>query len=120
MIQIRENVSLKPYNTFGIDARCDFFVELNSTDDFLTLLKNDTYQKSKKLILGGGSNVLFTTDFKGLLIRNNIKGIKVESENEKQVFVKVSAGEVWHDFVQWCISQNFAGVENLSLIPGCV
>jgi UDP-N-acetylmuramate dehydrogenase len=120
MIQIRENVSLKPYNTFGIDARCDFFVELNSIEDFLSLLKSETYQKNQKLILGGGSNILFTKDFKGIVIKNNFKGITIESENDQHVLVKVAAGEVWHDFVMWSISKNLAGIENLSLIPGCV
>lgn len=120
MIPIRENVNLKPYNTFGIEAKCDFFAEINSVDDFLALTKSDIYRKNKKLILGGGSNVLITRDFEGIVLKNNIKGIELVANGKEHVEVKVSAGEVWHDFVMWCISRNYAGVENLSLIPGCV
>lgn len=120
MIQIKEKVNLKQYNTFGIEAFCDYFAEINSVEEFRELLKSEIYQTSEKLILGGGSNVLFTNDFKGLVIKNNLKGIELTHEEGSEVVVKAFAGEVWHDFVLWCLERNYAGIENLSLIPGCV
>jgi UDP-N-acetylmuramate dehydrogenase len=120
MPQVKENVNLKSFNTFGIEIYCDYLVEINSIEDFIDLIGNKIYQSSQKLILGGGSNILFTKDFKGLVIKNNLKGIEVVSENENEAIVKVMAGEVWHEFVMWCIARNYAGLENLSLIPGCV
>jgi UDP-N-acetylmuramate dehydrogenase len=75
MINIKENVNLQAYNTFGIEAYCKFFVEINFVDDFLELIKHPIYVSHKKLIIGGGSNLLFTGDFAGLVIKNNLKGI---------------------------------------------
>ena len=120
MITIRERVNLKPYNTFGIEAYCDFFTEINSTSDFLELIKTDTYQTNRKLIIGGGSNLLFTKDFNGIVVKNNLKGIEVLLENDLEIILKAAAGENWHQFVLYCIAHNYAGLENLSLIPGCV
>jgi len=120
MLQIQEKVNLKTFNTFGIEVYCDYFVELNSILDFLDLLKSPVYIEANKLIIGGGSNLLFTSDFKGIIIKNNLKGIHVSSESDAEVFVKVAAGEVWHEFVLYCIKNGYAGLENLSLIPGCV
>ena len=120
MLDIRNNVSLKPFNTFGIEAFCTHFAEINSIDDFSVLLKTEIYKTSAKLFLGGGSNLLFTKDFNGLVIKNNLKGIEIVSENEDEIIVKAAAGENWHSFVLWCIERNFCGLENLSLIPGCV
>jgi UDP-N-acetylmuramate dehydrogenase len=120
MALIKENVNLKTYNTFGIEVYCDYFCEINTIADFLELLKTGVYRDNKKLIIGGGSNILFTQDFKGIVIRNNLKGIERVFENNDEVKIKVMAGEVWHEFVMWCIDQGYAGLENLSLIPGCV
>lgn len=120
MLKIQEKVNLKPYNTFGIDAQCNYFAELNSVQDFFDLISNPVYQNNEKLIIGGGSNILFTGNYNGIVIKNNLKGINVVFENENEVILKVAAGEVWHDFVMFCIHHNFAGLENLSLIPGCV
>lgn len=120
MVQIKEKVNLKPYNTFGIDVSCDYFAAIRSISDITELIKDPIYQKSAKLILGGGSNVLFTKDFNGLVIKNELKGISIVSENDTEALVKAAAGEVWHDFVMWCLDKNLAGLENLSLIPGCV
>lgn len=120
MARIQKKINLKAYNTFGLEVYCDYFTELDSVEDFQVLLKSELYQKSEKLILGGGSNVLFTADFKGLVIKNSIKGIEEILNTEKEVVLKVSAGEVWHDFVMFCINKNYSGLENLSLIPGCV
>lgn len=120
MSSIREGVSLQPYNTFGIDAHCNYFTEIHSIHDFLDLLKEPVYRQHKKLILGGGSNILFTRDFVGLVIRNQLKGISLVLESNDEVVVKAAAGENWHDFVMHCIAKGYAGLENLSLIPGCV
>jgi UDP-N-acetylmuramate dehydrogenase len=120
MLQIKEKVSLKPYNTFGIDVYGNFFVEIRSVEDFRELTGSEVYRNHKKLILGGGSNVLFTRDFDGLVIKNNLRGIELVSENDEEVIIKASAGETWHDFVMYCIERGYAGLENLSLIPGSV
>ncbi len=120
MLNIKENISLKPFNTFGIEASGTYFVEINSIEDFLSLLKADVYKNNSKLIIGGGSNILFTKNFNGLVIKNNLKGIELINETTNEVIVKAAAGENWHEFVQWCIKNNFCGLENLSLIPGCV
>ncbi len=121
-MRIQENISLKHYNTFGIDAKARYFSHFSSTDELLELATN--YQlpstNHKLLVLGGGSNILFTKDFDGLILKNEIKGIKLVKEDETFYYVQASAGENWHGFVLHCISNNFAGVENLSLIPGNV
>jgi len=120
MLQIKERVNLKPYNTFGIEVWGKYFTEINGESDFLELVKTDIYKSNQKLILGGGSNILFTKDFEGIVIKNNLKGINIISETEEEVIVKANAGEVWHEFVMWCLDKNYYGLENLSLIPGCV
>jgi len=117
---IREQVSLKPYNTFGISATAKYFAPIGNIDDFLQLRTNPIFRSSELLILGGGSNILFTQNPKGLVIKNNLKGIEVIEENSGFAFVRVAAGEVWHSFVLWCVARGYGGVENLSLIPGLV
>lgn len=120
MTLIRQNVNLKALNTFGIPARAHFYTDLEDLSSFAELIKTPEYQSQKKLIIGGGSNILFTKDFEGLVIRNLLKGISVIQEDDTDVLVKVAAGENWHAFVMWTIEKGFAGIENLSLIPGCV
>ncbi len=117
---ISENFSLKKYNTFGIEAKTKYFAEISLLDDVRKISADKRFVKAEKLILGGGSNILFTKDFDGIVIKNNFKGIAVDFETENHVFVKVGAGENWHSFVLYCIENNYAGVENLSLIPGNV
>lgn len=119
-MEIQENKSLDNLNTFGLIVGAKYFAEVKSVDEFSELIQNETYTGNKKLILGGGSNILFTDCFDGIVIKNSIKGISVVSETEREVIVKANAGEVWHEFVLWCIEQNYAGIENLSLIPGLV
>ena len=124
-MQIQENISLKPYNTFAIDAKARYFATFKDTDELEELTTHDspltTYDsRLPTLILGGGSNILFTKDYNGLVLKNEIAGIKVLHEEPEYVFVKAGAGENWHSFVLHCINHNWAGVENLSLIPGCV
>lgn len=120
MVRIQENFSLKHLNTFGIEAKAKYYAEINSISDIQELISNKIYSDSEKLIVGGGSNILFTKDFNGLVLKNNLKGIEVIKEDADFVEVRSSAGEVWHDFVMWCIDKNYGGLENLSLIPGCV
>src|SRR5690349_5412536 len=117
-MQIQENISLKPYNTFGIGAKAKLFAAFKDTDELEELTTHDS--RLTTFILGGGSNILLTKDFEGLVLKNEIAGIKVLHEDPEYVFVKAGAGENWHSFVLHCIDHNWAGIENLSLIPGCV
>lgn len=115
-MNIQQNISLKPYNTFGIDVIANRFV---SVDNFNKLQKILTQEKDV-FLLSGGSNMLLTKNIDKLVIHINIKGISIHYENEHEVELTVNAGEDWHEFVMWCISQNYGGIENLSLIPGNV
>tara|TARA_R110000868_G_scaffold3388_5_gene21897 strand:- start:8657 stop:9670 length:1014 start_codon:yes stop_codon:yes gene_type:complete len=117
-VQIKQNISLKPYNTFGIDVTAKHFVSVSNIDELKTILALKGYPN--KLILGGGSNILLTKDQDKLVIHINFKGIPIVSQDDDFVIVKANAGEIWHEFVLWCMQHNFGGVENLSLIPGNV
>ena len=119
MLQIHENISLKNFNTFGIDASARYFVEIAHEDDLVELFLDPKWKTTERLVLGGGSNLLLTKNFDGLVIRMNIRGIE-HRINHDEVFVEAGAGEVWNDFVNYCVGWQFAGVENLSLIPGSV
>lgn len=119
MLQIQENISLKPYNSFGIDVKASYFAEIFSEADLARLFKNEIVKSQRLLVIGGGSNVLFTQDYKGLVVKISIKGIESKTFDDK-VLVTAGAGEVWNDFVNYCVGHHFAGVENLSLIPGTV
>ncbi|MBD98596.1 MAG: UDP-N-acetylenolpyruvoylglucosamine reductase [Verrucomicrobia bacterium] len=113
-------ISLRKYNTFGIEATADDFVEINSTTQAIDFFSTEETLHKKHLILGGGSNILLRGDFNGLVIKNSILGIDVIEENETEVTLKVGAGENWHDFVLFCLKNGYYGLENLSLIPGNV
>ncbi|MTI22107.1 UDP-N-acetylmuramate dehydrogenase [Fulvivirga sp. RKSG066] len=117
-MQIEKNISLKPYNTFGLEAKARYFTEAQSIEDLQAILKTSEAQDNEVLLLGGGSNILLTKDFDGLVIKIDIKGIELQHENNEEVVVKVGAGENWHEFVLEAIKNNWGGVENLSLIPG--
>lgn len=117
---ILENVSLQPYNTFGIEAKARFMAKVRSKDDVLSILKDGSVNQFPRLILGGGSNVLLTQDFDGLVIMNQLTGMAVVEEDEESVVIEVGAGEVWHDLVMHCVKNGWGGIENLSLIPGSV
>lgn len=119
-MKISNNISLKSFNTFGIDVEAQYFAEINTLPDFEALRAEKIYKTAPRLILGGGSNVLFTQNYAGLVIKNNLRGIEVAGQDDEFVWVKVCAGENWHRFVLWCVSNNYGGLENLSLIPGCV
>ena len=117
-MQIVENFALKDYNTFGFEAKASFFVEIKSEADLVELYQSELFKTTPFFILGGGSNVLFTQDFKGLVIYVNIKGIQTISENDSNIEISVAAGEVWSDFVDEMVLKNRGGIENLALIPG--
>jgi UDP-N-acetylmuramate dehydrogenase len=118
MLRFKENISLKPYNTFGIETQTKYFYKVSNTIELkkiLTINKNLPFR-----ILGGGSNILFTEDFEGLTLLIANKGKLVIKETSKTVTVEVQAGENWHEFVIWCLNHNYGGIENLALIPGSV
>ncbi len=115
-MNIQKNISLKNYNTFGIDVIANQFVEINSLFD----LKKIITSEKDLFLIGGGSNMLLTKPIEKLVIHVNLKGIIVNDTEKEFVFVTAKAGENWHEFVLWCISQNYGGLENLSLIPGNV
>ena len=121
-MKIQENFSLKNHNTFGVDVSAKYFAEVSSTEELLAVLKNHQLLtiNFQPLFLGGGSNILFTKDFEGLVIQLNLKGISEEIISDNEVLVTSKAGENWHEFVQFCLAKNYGGLENLSLIPGNV
>jgi UDP-N-acetylmuramate dehydrogenase len=120
MTQIQQNIPLRQYNTLGIDAIARQFAAFTSINDLKKLIENNPIPGKIPLILGGGSNMLFKDHVNALVLKNEIPGLTVVKEDADHVYVKAGAGENWHGFVQFCLSQNWAGVENLSLIPGCV
>lgn len=119
-MKIIEHYSLLNDNTFKINVDAKYFVEIENVDEFYNLRESSVYKDNELLILGGGSNVLLTKNIDALVIKVKLKGIKIVEENEHHAWVNVAAGEVWHDFVIWCLDHNLGGVENLSLIPGYV
>ena len=119
-MEFKKNMSIKELNSFNIDVKCKLFCKIISSNNIIQLLKSEEFHKHKSILIGGGSNILFTKDFNGLLIQNNIKGISEISETNLYKTIKVGAGENWHEFVLWSIKNNLSGIENLSLIPGNV
>ena len=117
---MQENISLKPYNTFGVDVKSKYFAEVCSLEELIETLKFSNSIKLPLLFLGGGSNILLTKDFEGLAIQLNLKGITEEIIDDNQILVTAKAGENWHQFVMFCLDKNYGGLENLSLIPGNV
>ena len=117
---LQQNISLQSFNTFHISETTQWFARFDSTEILQQLLQNPTIQHLLKLVLGGGSNILFTKPFTGIVLKNEIKGIEKIKEDNDYVYLQVGAGEHWHQFVQYCVQHNWGGVENLSLIPGCV
>lgn len=119
MNHIQNDVSLQPFNTFGVDARCKQFIAIEDESSLSSLFAAGHFTNSPFFVLGGGSNVLFTQDYDGLIIRIANKGITHFIEGN-YIYVTAKAGEVWNDFVWYCIDRDFAGIENLALIPGTV
>lgn len=118
-MQVQQNYSLKKDNTFGIDVYAKYFSEFSSGDELNGLLE-DAKNISQKMVLGGGSNILFNKNYDGFVLKNKIPGISIIKEDEHHVYVKAGAGIAWHGFVMYCVGNNYGGVENLSLIPGNV
>ncbi len=119
-VHIEAGKSLRALNTFGIEATAKLFVAVTSADAFRAVVGDPALGREPRLILGGGSNLLFTRDFDGLVVKNAIPGIEVQREDAEHVWVRAGAGEIWHHLVLYCVDRGFAGLENLSLIPGQV
>lgn len=117
---MQENFSLRPYNTFGVDARAKYFTEVQTLEQLREAISYSKDYHLQILFLGGGSNILLTRDFDGIAIRLSLKGISEEDLNENEVLVTAKAGENWHEFVMYTLEKNYGGLENLSLIPGNV
>ena len=118
MMDIKENYSLKKYNSFKIDVIAKEFIQINSIEELIDIQKN--FNNKNKLFIGGGSNILFTNNFEGLVVHINLKGISVKKISENYSEIKVMSGENWNNLVNWCIDNDYGGLENLSLIPGNV
>ena len=117
-MDVKQNYSLKKYNSFNIDVVAKEFIQINSVKELIDLQKNS--KNKNKLFIGGGSNILFTNNFEGLVVHINLKGISIKKMNENFSEIKVMSGENWNKLVNWCIENNLGGLENLSLIPGNV
>lgn len=117
-MMIQENVSLKPYNTFGIDVNARRFVSVTSVDELKNVIEQSRHEPL--FIIGGGSNMLLTRDVDALVIQINLRGMEVLRQTDDSVWVEVQAGESWHEFVLYAISNDWGGIENMSLIPGNV
>jgi UDP-N-acetylmuramate dehydrogenase len=115
-----QNQSLKNLNTFGVEAKAKLFAEVFSEDELVKLLSDGNLKLEKKFILGSGSNILFTKDFDGLIIKVSISEINVIEENDELVLIEAGAGVIWNELVKFCVEKNFGGIENLTLIPGTV
>ncbi len=121
MIRFSENYSLKEHNTFGVDAKAKFYFEFTDPVDLQIFLhENESWKEEKLIVLGEGSNILFLNDFDGLVIHPKVPGIKTVDEDRNNYWVEVGAGEVWDEFVDFAVTYNLGGIENLSLIPGTV
>jgi len=119
-MKIQHNYNLFKLNTFGISASAKFFVEINNENDLKELFESKEFKDNAKLFLGGGSNVLFTKDFDGIVILNKLKGIEILREDSENVLIRCMSGEIWHDLVIFAVERGLWGIENLSLIPGTV
>lgn len=119
-MKILNDHSLQDLNTFKINVKAKFFAEIFSVEKSQELLADKNLEKEKKFVLGGGSNILFTKNFNGLVIKNSISGIKVIEDNIDSVLIEAGAGVNWDDLVKFCVDKNYGGIENLSFIPGTV
>ncbi len=119
-MKVKLDYNLSKLNTFGISAKAEFFAEIHSELDIKEIFGTQEFKNNKKLFLGGGSNVLFTKDFDGLVVLNKLKGIETLREDAESVLIKCMGGEIWHDLVVFSTERGLWGIENLSLIPGTV
>lgn len=119
-MEIQKNYSLKNLNTFGLNVQAQFFADIKNEDQLQSVLTDQNIRSIPKFILGGGSNILLTGDFNGLVIKISVPGIEIMEENQHSVLIKAGAGELWHNLVLFSVERNLGGIENLSLIPGTV
>ncbi len=115
---LKKDISLKPYNTFGVDAKARYLFEIKSVSELKDAIGFLKKKKHSVFVLGGGSNVLFANNFRGVILLNRIRGMKLVDENDDFLLLKVAGGETWPELVDFCVSNNWGGIENLSLIPG--
>lgn len=120
MVLIQDNVDLFPYNTFRLHATARYFATVATVSEAREIFSSEIFSREKHLFIGGGSNILLTQDFDGLVIRNAIRGIHTVREDDTHITLKTGAGENWHAFVMYCVDNDLGGLENLSLIPGTV
>ncbi|ASB50545.1 UDP-N-acetylmuramate dehydrogenase [Alkalitalea saponilacus] len=119
-MKILSNYSLKHLNTFGIDANADKYIFYTSEDELKSIIESDQVRDIPVLILGGGSNLLFVSDFNGVVLHSGIHGVEKVQDNDQEVTIRVGSGVVWDDLVRWSVDNGFYGLENLSIIPGNV
>jgi len=115
-MKIKKNFSIKDFNTFSVDVKAKYFVEISDIDELKKILKD--FSNEKKIFLGEGTNTLFVKDWDGIVVKINFLGKEIVNENENNIFVKVNAGENWSDFVDWAVEKNYAGIEGMVMIPG--
>ena len=117
---IQKNLSLANYHTFGVDVSAELFFKITSVDEIKEIYQKNQYKRHKKMVLGEGSNVLFTRGYNGIIIKNEITGISITKKTEDWILLTIGAGEIWHQLVMWCVNKGYGGIENLALIPGTV
>ena len=119
-LSIQNDVSLRQFNTFGIDATAAAYLRVESVADLQTVRRNPTLVEMPRLVLGGGSNILLTQNFPGLVLHIGLRGLEIIGADWQATYVRAAAGESWHELVMWTLERNLGGLENLSLIPGTV
>jgi UDP-N-acetylmuramate dehydrogenase len=117
-MKILRGIDLKNFSTFKVEAKAEYFVEASSEEDITELIQTEEFKNNKRYILGKGSNTLFKSDFNGIVVKVNIKGKEILSEDKEHILLKVCAGEDWTELVEWCVENSFLGIENLAWIPG--
>ncbi|MCS6991877.1 MAG: UDP-N-acetylmuramate dehydrogenase [Chitinophagales bacterium] len=116
---LAQHVSLRPYNTFGVEAKARWFASIRHSEDLIPLMQHECWN-GQRLVLGGGSNILFATDYEGLILHNQLTGVSIVEQDDESVTLRVASGENWHDLVCRCVASGWSGLENLALIPGSV
>ncbi len=119
-MKIEDNFSLKKYNTFALDVFAKKFILIDCEEDLIEFLKSEEVKSMNKIILGGGSNILFQNDFNGVVLKSNIRGITELEKDNSTVTIEAGSGVVWDDLVNYCVNNGYGGIENLSFIPGTV
>ena len=120
ILPLQHDFSLRAFNTFGIDANASVYLEIQSAEDLFQVFRNPELMSMPRLVIGGGSNLLLTDHFNGLVLRMAIKGMSIDGEDDAAVYVRAAGGEKWHDLVNWTLQRGYGGLENLSWIPGTV